>query len=238
MRFIFADDSRQQKQSRDGMGALVAIGGVCVAADDVRPLEAAIGDCCQRSGFPKGDEFKWSPERGSWMYDKLKGDARSAFFKDVLAEAKKHNCKAFVVIEDEASERANREAADHEEDAIRLFVERVGRELDLRREDGVMVVDRPGGGRGDEDRMLEEYLELLETGTKWVKPKRVALNVLSSPSHCIRLLQLADLITGCTLAAVSGEPRYRRRYSPSSRRCSQRTTIGSVTCPHSLYQGL
>lgn len=34
------------------------------------------------------------------------------------------------------------------------------------------------------------------------------MNVLSTPSKLVRLLQLADLITSCTVSYVSGEARY------------------------------
>ena len=34
------------------------------------------------------------------------------------------------------------------------------------------------------------------------------MNVVSSPSKFIRLLQIADVVVGCTLAIVAGEKRY------------------------------
>ena len=41
-------------------------------------------------------------------------------------------------------------------------------------------------------------------GTGFVLPGNVALNLLTTPSHLLRHLQVADLVTGATVAAVAG----------------------------------
>ena len=76
MQFIFADDSRQLHPSRRDMRPFVAIGGVHVAANVVRPLSAALDRLCVERGFPLGEEFKWSPRRNTWMHSNLHDDDR------------------------------------------------------------------------------------------------------------------------------------------------------------------
>ena len=53
-----------------------------------------------------------------------------------------------------------------------------------------------------------ECLEALRSGSQYRKPSRVVLPVLSAPSSTTRLLQAADLVTGCTLAYVCGEQNF------------------------------
>lgn len=45
----------------------------------------------------------------------------------------------------------------------------------------------------------------LRNGHGYVQPARIALNVLTTDSRLVRLLQAADLVTGATFAYVSGE---------------------------------
>jgi hypothetical protein len=44
----------------------------------------------------------------------------------------------------------------------------------------------------------------LRVGTEYVKPERILLNILTSPPKFMRLLQLTDVVTFCTVASVSG----------------------------------
>jgi hypothetical protein len=62
------DDSAQRKPTRSGMGALVAVGGVHIPSAQVRSLERGLDDLCAEAGFPKNEEFKWSPDKKLWMW--------------------------------------------------------------------------------------------------------------------------------------------------------------------------
>src|SRR5438445_57376 len=73
---------------------------------------------------------------------------------------------------------------------------------------GIAVVDRPGGGRRDEDEFLLECLDTIQSGTPYVILDRLCFNVVSSSSNLIRSLQLADVIASCTMARVGGEDRF------------------------------
>ena len=68
----------------------------------------------------------------------------------------------------------------------------------------IIVADRPGGGKDQEEQFLSDFLVHVQKGTEYVVPDRVLLNVLTTPSHMARHLQLADLVTGITTAMVCG----------------------------------
>jgi hypothetical protein len=207
MDFFFADDAYQKNPSRQGMGPLVAIGGIHVPSQAVGQLEKAIDNLCADQGFPPREEFKWSPGRELWMRDNLIGDDRQEFFIRVLNLAQDSGVKAIVVIDDTDCRTATG-AASAEEDVTCLFLERVQRQLGKADHEGVVIVDRPSGGRADEDKFLASCLEILQSGTDYVKPDRITLNVLSTPSKLVRLLQTADLVASCAVAAVGGEDRF------------------------------
>jgi hypothetical protein len=82
------DDSTASAPSRPGMGPMVGVGGLHVPSASVKRLERALDDLCERTGFPTGEEFKWSPQRGAWMRDGLVEDARREFFRTALALAR------------------------------------------------------------------------------------------------------------------------------------------------------
>lgn len=191
------------------MRPLISAGGLLVPSERVRSLETALSRACADAGFPTGDagEFKWSPGRDLWMRDNLCGSEREDFFIRLLEHAGEHEAVVTIMVSDDDCQTATG-AADHATDVARLLLERVNTWLSYRGRDGVVVVDRPGGGRGDEDTFLRGCLETIATGTDYVSFERIAINILSTPSKLVRCLQLADVITGCTTALVGGEDRF------------------------------
>ena len=206
--FFFADDSAQRRPSRPGMGPLVAVGGLLVPGETLRDLEHGLEALCTGYGFPAGQEFKWSPGHELWMRDQLVDENRTAFFVDTLALAATNHAQALVVVEDTKYALAIRESGDHEMDVVAMFLERSNNALTTRRRHGVVVVDRPTGGRPEETRYLIRCLESLHSGTKFVQHDHIAMNVLTTASELVRLLQLADVVVSCSVAYVSGENRY------------------------------
>jgi hypothetical protein len=207
MRFFFADDSKQSSPSRAGMGPLAAIGGVHVGHDHLYALQEDIDHLCKNAGFPDGEPFKWSPGKELWMYDRLKYGTRDDFFRQVLQAGQSRGAKAGVVIEDTTKAMANKNTDRHETDVTLMFLERADIEFGRVGEKGIVVVDRPGGGLKDEEAFLGSCVLALEEGTDYWTKEHTAF-VVSGPSKFLRLLQLADVVTGCTLAYVSGEPNY------------------------------
>src|SRR5216684_5273372 len=86
MEIFFADDS-QQSGAREGMGRLVAFGGVFVPDSALRPLHTAIDGIAGAFGIPKGEELKWSPKKDSWIYKSLLGEDRKNCYRQVLQAA-------------------------------------------------------------------------------------------------------------------------------------------------------
>ena len=205
MRLFFADDSRQNNPSRPGMSPLISVGGFEVDSVSVRSLEKSIDDLCRNYGFPTGasGEFKWSPKRNKhWMYHGLTGAHRQAFYDDLLSMAKGHDVTATVIIEDTNYKTAT-VCANPEEDVVNLLLERIEGRMSRICDDGIVIVDQPSGGVNTP--YLAHCLQIIQSGTSYVSVQHIALNVLSTPSHLVRCLQLADVITACTLAYVSGE---------------------------------
>jgi hypothetical protein len=207
VRLIFIDDSRQNSPSRPGMGPLVATGGLIVPAENVKNLEASLNGVCQRFQFPAGEEFKWSPTPGSWMHQHLHGSSRESFFLEVISHLGRAESVVVVVIEDRSRKPANA-GLSSEQDTVVLFLERAANRLRAMGDIGLVIADRPGGGLAQEEAFLSDCLEMLETGTAYVRPDEICLNVVSTSSKLVRLLQAADVITSSVTAYVAGESQY------------------------------
>lgn len=207
MDLLLVDDSRQAKPTRPGMGPLVSVGGFHLPGASVRPLTKALDEICERYGFPPGEEFKWSPNRGTWMAAKLVRANRHAFFTECMEAAGNHRAQACVVIEDENHKTTDGKRKGHELDVVKLFLERSHNHLWTSNTEAVLLADHPSGGRPAEAVFVASCLQTLREGTPYADLERIAL-VLTEDSKNTRLLQLADSIVGCTLAYVGGEGKY------------------------------
>jgi hypothetical protein len=204
--FAFVDDAAQPRPSRAGMGPLVATGGIVVPASSVGDLERAIDSVCGAYGFPTGQPFKWSPSRDMWMYASLTGDRRRDFFLAALRLVRKGGGIAVVVICDKTCSPAT-DAESPELDVTQMLLERVHNQVGSPRAPGFVVVATPPGDRTAETHFLKNCLETVRQGTRYATLDRIAL-VLSTPAKLSQLLQVADVVTSCTLAAIAGEAKY------------------------------
>jgi hypothetical protein len=192
------------------MGKLVGVGGLHVPGAAVRELERSLDALCDEVGFPRAEEFKWSPKRGSWMRGHLEDSARENFFRRALGLAGDLGCRAIVVIEDCERRTALRESESPQEDVVTLLLERADNHLRSAGTEALILTDRPSGGRKSEVKFLSDCLELVRLGTPFVQFEHLAL-MLTGDSRLVRLLQLADVITSCTVAYVGGETPYSGR---------------------------
>jgi len=157
---ILVDDSKQKKPSRPGMGSLVAVGGLHIPSDGVQALTKALNEICAEYGFPSDrDEFKWSPDRRSWMRKNLEGDTRREFFEDCLEAAREEGAEAFVVIEDKTRRSTAGNRDDHELDVVKVFLERSDYRLRRTGTEAIVIADHPTGGRSAEARFVSECLK-------------------------------------------------------------------------------
>lgn len=202
MEVFFADDSTQ-KGNRDGMGSVISVGGVFIDESALRPLTAAIDHIAETFGIPPAEELKWSPPRGSWIHKNLHGEARDNCYGNILRVAADHGARAIVICWDTGRTTLKGDAAF--EKCVDFLFERMTVHLEKRDTSAIIVADRPGGGKAQEAEFLANFVSRVQSGTTYSVPDRVALNVLTTPSHLVRQLQLADLITGITTAMVCGQ---------------------------------
>ncbi len=207
MQLVFVDDAHQRPSRAGIKGDLVAVGAISVAADNARRVEKAIAASCREFGFPEDEEFKWSPSRSSWMYANLCGEVRAQFFATVIDHLHEARAFAVVVMEDNGRNPASQDATSAELDVVVLLLERVANRLKGLRETGLVIADRPGGGRREEDRFVAECLTALDKGTEYVSHDELTF-VITTDSRFMRLLQAADLATSCMTACVAGESKY------------------------------
>lgn len=204
MYVFFADDAKQNQPSREHMGGLVASGGLFVDGDELALMEHELNDLCITNGFPRNEEFKWSPRRNTWMHHNLVEGQRREFFSSVIRICTSHNAKAIVIICD-SQYRIPGDCTNHEMFVTKMLLERVNNLANSVASTAIVVVDRPGGGIAEERKFLSECLHTLQEGTPYVMPEKIAVNPISTDSHLIRTLQASDLIVSCTTALVAGQ---------------------------------
>ena len=201
MDVFFADDSTQ-KGAREGMGQVIGLGGVFVSDAALRPLAAAIDGIARRFGIPDGEELKWSPRKGTWIYENLHDDRRRHCYAQVLQAAANLNVRAVVICWDTGQTWLKGKEAFRR--CVTFLFERIAMHLTAENSTAILIADRPGGGKQQEDEFLGDFLRHVEQGTQYVVPHRVLLNVLTTPSHLMRHLQVADLVTGIATSMVCG----------------------------------
>jgi hypothetical protein len=205
MRFLFAEDGRQDFPTRKGMGPLVAAGGISVPNESLGRLENQLEELCGNFGFPKGASFQWGPGEDLWMNKNLIEEKKTDFFIRALNLAEKFGVKALVAIADTKLGTATKTAPDGFADVISLFLERVQKHLSKSQEEGILIVDQKSGENEKKGKFLNGYLELLQSSPTYVRPQRISLNVLSAQARYNRLLQLAQVVTSCSVSIVGGE---------------------------------
>jgi hypothetical protein len=205
MDIFFADDSTQ-KSAREDIGTVVALGGIFVGEAALRPLSSAIDEIAKSFGIPTGEELKWSPRKGTWIHGNLHAEQREACYLAVLKAAVAHDVRGIVICWDTGRTTLKGDKAFSK--CVDYLFERMSVHLEKRNASAILVADRPGGGKDQEEQFLSDFVSRVESGTDYVVPDRILLNVLTTPSHLIRHLQLADLVTGITTAMVCGQHTY------------------------------
>jgi hypothetical protein len=225
MDIFFADDSKQ-RGLRHGMGSILSIGGVFIDEYALRPLAGEIDAIALASGIPEGTEIKWSPHKSSWIYQNLHGENRTNCYGRILETAAQFGARAIVVCWDLG--RTAKQGEEAFSECLTYLFERITYDLRNGDRQAIIVADRPGGGRDQEETFLADFFEKVQKGTTYAVPDRVLLNVLTTPSHLVRHLQIADLVTGITTAMVCGNYAYARPLFDRVRPMLVRNTSGYV----------
>ncbi|MEU4970056.1 DUF3800 domain-containing protein [Streptomyces smyrnaeus] len=203
MQLIFIDDSGQPRPRREHLGELVSVGAVMFPEHQVSVYSRAVDQLRGEVGMPEGEEFKWKPPKGSWL-DSAGGEVVKAAHRRMLEIAGQCGVRTAVVIWDRGrAEWGKKEVATR---ILGYLYERIEMELQASDERGVVIADVPGGGSKDHAKWLAEALDLTTVGTTYVKPDRVVMPIVTAPSDHVPHLQLADLVTAATTAAVAGRP--------------------------------
>jgi hypothetical protein len=213
---IFFGDDSSQRGDLEGMGQLISFGGLFLAEGNLRSLSDEVDAIAKSFGIPEGTEIKWSPPRDSWIAKNLVGDERKECYQRILEAAAERDGRALVIGWDEGRTSLKGERAF--EECVKYALERTSMHLETRGALGIIVADRPGGGRKTDQKLLASFLERVQKGTEFLVPRQVCLNILTTPSHLIRHLQVADLIVGISTAMVAGQMKYAEPLFPIVRR--------------------
>jgi hypothetical protein len=203
MRLVFIDDSEQRQPSRNGLGHLRALGAVIFPEAEIAGYAEDLFEIRSELGIPAGEEIKWNPKRGTFL-SAAGGDVVYALRRRMLESAIAGDVRSIVVIIDHGKSYKSRSAAEVGQVMLKWLFERITMYLAGHGDPGVVVADKPGGGAREEKQWLAETLQLTNDGTEYVRPGRIVLPIVTADSQHVPHLQLADLVTAATTAAIAG----------------------------------
>jgi hypothetical protein len=239
MRLAFIDDSEQQNPAREGLGNLIAVGSVIVPDEQLVAFADRLAEIRADFGIPDSDEIKWKPPRGSYLAT-VGLEVLTALRCRMLEAAAACEVASAVVIVDHGRIFREDTTAEVGRTILAWLYERIEMHLTGHEDIGAVIADEPGGGSRAERRWLADTLQLTENGTRYVDAERVVLPIVTAPSDHVPHLQLADLVTAATTAAVAGRPSARALVDPLKRLAHTRSSgecggAGIVLYPPALY---
>lgn len=220
MNILFIDDTEQLNKK------YVGVGGVIFHDDYLNNLFSLFNQKKASHGIPPKEEIKWSPRKNSWIAKNLIGENRISAYSDILGLVRSFKGKLIVaVIQRDASKQGLREA---KWKCIEFVTERFQFYLQAHEDrKGLIIADFPGSGK-EEKKLLQDYHQLLEKGTEYVKPSNIVMNLLTTESHLNPSLQVADLVVGITTGMCTPQRHYALQYWDIVKRNFQRNQNGEV----------
>jgi len=199
---LFIDDSEQSNY--------VGIGGVIFHDDHLKNLVRAFTQKKASHGIPPEEEIKWSLPKNSWIAKNLTGDNRISAYSDILDLVRAFGGRLIIaVVQTDTSKQSSSEA---KWKCIEFVTERFQFYLQAHEDKkGLIIADFPASGK-EEKRLLEDYHQFLGTGTKYVKPSNVVMNLLTTESRLNPSIQLADLVVGITTGMCTPHRKYALQY--------------------------
>jgi hypothetical protein len=215
---LFIDDTEQLNY--------VGVGGVIFHDDYLNNLFAVFHQKKASHGIPLKEEIKWSPQKSSWIAKNLVVENRVSAYSDILGLVRSFKGKLMVaVIRRDAPKQGLREA---KWKCIEFVTERFQFYLQTHEDrKGLIIADFPGSGK-EEKELLKDYYQLLEKGTKYVKPSNIVMNLLTTESHLNPSLQIADLVVGITTGMCTPQRHYASQYWDIVKRNFHRNQNGEV----------
>ncbi|MBK3563710.1 DUF3800 domain-containing protein [Streptomyces sp. MBT62] len=201
MQLVFIDDSGQPKPRREALGELVSVGAVMFPEDQAARYSQEVNRLRAEIGMPDSEEFKWNSSKGSFMA-KAGGEVVKRTRRRLLEIAADCGVRTAVVVWDRGM--LPWEKGDVAREILGYLYERIEMHLESSDERGIVIADIPGGGTKDHSKWLSEALDLTTVGTRFAKPERVVMPIVTAPSDHVPHLQLADLVTAATTAAIAG----------------------------------
>jgi Protein of unknown function (DUF3800) len=203
---VFLDESEQLDPSSGGLGPLLAVGCVLIPEDAVAAYAADLTAIRAQLNIPPADELKWKPAKGSFL-ESAGGEVVGTLRRRMLRAAIERDVRSVVVVWDHSRVWQTKEKDEVYRELLKYLYERIEKCLRRHNAVGVVIADKPSGGRiSDDTRWLTEALRLTNDGTEYVTPERVVLPIVTAHSHLVPHLQLADLVVAATTAAVAGRP--------------------------------
>lgn len=204
MRIVFVDDSAQSDPPRAGLERLQALGAVIFPERQVAAYARAMAAIKDDLGIPSEEEIKWKPDRTeSPVFASFDGGLVVQVRQRMLEEAIRCQVRTVVVIVNQQAPQG-RSAAQAGAKILKWLYERVSMHLGDKNDFGIMIADKPGGGHREDSRWLGETLRLTNDGTRYVRANKIVLPIVTAESCYVPHLQLADLVTAATTAAVAG----------------------------------
>jgi hypothetical protein len=217
---LFIDDTEQSNRK------YVGVGGVIFHDDYLNNLFTLFNQKKTSHGIPPKEEIKWSPRKGSWIAKNLIGENRISAYSDILGLVGSFKGKVIVaVVQRDAPKQGLREA---KWKCIEFVTERFQFYLQVHEDrKGLIIADFPGSGK-EEKKLLKDYYQLLEKGTKYVKPSNIVMNLLTTESHLNPSLQVADLVVGIATGMCTPQRHYALQYWDIVKRNFHRNQNGEV----------
>jgi hypothetical protein len=204
MNILFIDDTEQSNSN------YIGIGGVIFHDDYLKDLCSLFKQKKAEHGIPPEEEIKWSPPSDSWIAKNLRGENRVAAYSDILSLVDSLKGKLIVAVKQRDSSKQSLREAKWE--CIKFVTERFQFYLQNHEDRrGIIIADFPASKK-EEKKLLQDYYQLLEKGTEYVKPINIVMNLLTTESHLNPALQVADLVVGITTGMCTPRRKHTLQY--------------------------
>jgi len=201
MKVLFLDDSFNAEKNYQGYG------GFCIDADNIHQLSDEIQALKRRKRIPWDVELKWSPSRNHYLRNKYKG-SRNDLYREALAILRQNKAQLFCAIHDlkqcygvtEHGWNKNEARLWATKEQLKYLTERFQRTI-LKNQQmyGLIISDNYASRRGEKAIVKQATADIVR-GTIFQKFDYVSLVPLMADSKYCFPIQLADLVTGITVA--------------------------------------